>query len=132
MERYRGAIQSFSESDQPGGRDKIGTGSMIGKFARKLLLQGQIIKQLLSEREMYVKVKLKTELTREYFVLRWRSADLGLLIALRKPGPGGCCWGQAGIWKLEPGHRAPGAASGRSRGENGEMDGERERPLLEN
>lgn len=25
-----------SQSDQPGGRDKIGTGSMIGKFAGKL------------------------------------------------------------------------------------------------
>ena len=61
-------------------------------------------------------VRLKTKLTGEYFVLGWRSADLGLLIALRKPGPGGCCWGQAGIWKLEPGHRAPGAASGQSRG----------------
>ena len=29
-----------SQSDQPGGRDKIGTGSMIGKFARQTFTTG--------------------------------------------------------------------------------------------
>ena len=29
-----------SQSDRPGGRDKIGTGSMIGKFARKTFTTG--------------------------------------------------------------------------------------------
>ena len=118
-----------------GAGTKLELARWLGSLRGKLLLQGQIIKQLLNEREIktYVKVRLRTKLTRENLVLRLRSADLGLLIALRKPGPGGCCWGQAGIWKLEPGHRAPGAASGQSRGRMERWMGrERERPLLEN
>ena len=112
-----------SQSDQPGGRDKFGTGSIIGKFARKTFITGSYYKAASHwKRNENVKVKTQNRTDREYF------SDLGLLITLRKLGPGGCCcWGQAGIWKLEPGHTAPGAASGESRGENGEMDGERER-----